>query len=403
MFEPLYKFLESDLPDEKTVEFIEHLLNSIKELAIYNKLPEQIKDELDSDKLNIREFIRFLLFSEGLGLGNLPKGLIPFHRYDKFIVNPFQEHILQGVTISGEKSHFHFTINERFESQIENSIQILKAITGIDFHHSYSVQDPASDSLAFDSDLNTVNDENGKPISRPAGHGTLLANLQKLNYDLVFIRNIDNIQHRNQSQHSVTTRKVLGGALIRLKKLIHATLTDLKSGKSALENLTQLNKEFDLRIPTEQFSDRDFLLNFLNRPVRVCGMVRNEGQPGGGPFWVEDKNGTANRQIVEKSQIANNPSQLSVVLKSTHFNPVEMVCSFRKADGTLFDLNNFRNDDLYFIVHKTHQGKPIQYIEQPGLWNGSMDRWITIFYEIEPQCFSPVKNILDLLKPLHLE
>lgn len=147
--------------------------------------------------------------------------------------------------------------------------------------------------------------------------------------------------------------------------------------------------------------DKNFILDFFNRPIRICGMVKNEGQPGGGPFWVTDAAGQLRRQIVEKSQIANDPQQLGMIIKSTHFNPVEIVCSIKNFEGKNFNLDNFKNEDLYFIVHKTHQGKSIQYVEEPGLWNGGMEKWITLFYEIESDCFSPVKTVIDLLKPMH--
>jgi hypothetical protein len=403
MFDAVFNFLNTNSPSDETIEFVEHLINSAQDFAFYNKLPQNIKDDLESGNLDIQAFLKLLLFENGFNFGNLPKGLIPFHRYGNFIVNPFQEHILQGVAISGDKSKFHFTINQIFEKQIHESVRILKEITGIDFKHEFSVQNPVTDAIAFDENLNPVLESDGKPITRPAGHGALLANLNSIDSDLIFIRNIDNIQHQKSASHSITTRKALAGVLLKIKESIFKILSGIDSGSNQSEKISQLNSEFQLHFPTEKISDQNFIRDFFNRPIRVCGMVKNEGQPGGGPFWVTDSSGQLRRQIVEKSQIANDPQQLGMIIKSTHFNPVEIVCSIKNFQGKNFNLENFKNEDLYFIVHKTHQGKPIQYVEEPGLWNGGMEKWITLFYEIESDCFSPVKTVIDLLKPMHRE
>ncbi|MBK6525278.1 MAG: DUF4301 family protein [Crocinitomicaceae bacterium] len=195
MFDTVFNFLNSNPPSDETIEFVEHLINSAQNFAFYNKL-RNIKDDLESGNLDIQAFLKLLLFENGFNFGNLPKGLIPFHRYGNFIVNPFQEHILQGVAISGDKSKFHLYHQSGFEKQIHESVRILKEITGIDFKHEFSVQNPATDAIAFDQNLNPILDSDGKSITRPAGHGALLANLNSIDSDLVFIRNIDNIQHQ---------------------------------------------------------------------------------------------------------------------------------------------------------------------------------------------------------------
>ena len=182
---------------------------------------------------------------------------------------------------------------------------------------------------------------------------------------------------------------------------IFEILRRLDKGDDYIEKLTFLNNTFDFRIPENKFSDATFIYNFLNRPIRICGMVKNEGQQGGGPFWIIDEQGIERRQIIEKSQISSDAKQLAALVKSTHFNPVEMVCGVKNYQNQKFDLTKFTNEDLYFGVQKTHQGIPIQYIEEPGLWNGGMQNWTTLFYEIDADCFSPVKTVLDLLKPLH--
>lgn len=405
MFDSLFQFIIQPRPNEETLEFVEHFINCAGDFAFYNKLPQHFKDELNNGTLDIQEFIKLLLSENGFNFGNLPKGLIPFHRYGNFIVNPFQEHILQGVSISGERTHFHFTINSRFESRIHNSIKILKDITGIDFKHSFSEQHPATDAIAFNENLEPLRDERGDYITRPAGHGALLKNLNEVIADIVFIRNIDNIQHQTKATKSILTRKAMAGILLQIKKQIHGVLQKIEEKKSddINETLNVLNEKFHLEIPKEKFNDAAFIFKFLNRPIRICGMVKNEGQPGGGPFWVLNQDGIRTRQIVEKSQISNDPSQLSLIVKSTHFNPVEIACSFVDYKGQVFNLAEYKNSELYFIVGKTHNGIPIQYAEEPGLWNGAMENWLTFFYEIDSACFSPVKTVLDLLKPLHQE
>lgn len=402
MFGALYDFLQSQNPDDETIEFIEHLVNSIPEFAFYNKLPQSVKDDLKSGNIDIESFIKLLLSQEGFDFGNRPKGLIPFHRYGNFIINPFQEHILQGAEIGGEKAHFHFTINTVFEPEISHSVKILKEITGIDFFFDFSVQDERTNSIAFDAETNApIYDENGDLITRPAGHGALLENLNQIDSGLIFIRNIDNIQHQDHSYNSISSRKMLAGVLLEFQEAAHQILRDLDAGNDTFEELAELNQKYDLKISDSDLRNPEKIRLLLNRPIRICGMVKNEGQPGGGPFWVADQDGNETRQIVEKSQISSKSSQIGLLIKSTHFNPVEIICAPKDYQGNKFDLLQFRNDSQYFIVHKTHKGKRVRFIEKPGLWNGGMANWITLFYEINNDCFSPVKTVLDLLKPLH--
>ncbi len=401
MFGAAYDFIHSDNPCEETIEFIEHLINSIEGFAFFNKLPQRTKDDLKTGAINIESFLKLILEEDGFNFGNRPKGLIPFHRYGNFIINPFQEHILQGAEIGGEKSRFHFTINAVFESEIKHSIKILREITGIDFDFDFSVQDEESNSVAFDENGEVIHDEEGKMITRPAGHGTLIKNINKINADLILIRNIDNVQHQDHAEQSVSARKMLAGVLLEFQSKIFAILEAIDKDEDCLDEVTALNASHNLKIPTEYLNNPEKLKDILNRPIRICGMVRNEGQPGGGPFWVKDENGNEVRQIVEKSQISSKSAQLALLIKSTHFNPVEIICAPKNYKGEKFDLEDYRDDSQYFIVNKTHKGKSIQFIEQPGLWNGGMANWNTLFYEIGNDCFSPVKTVLDLLKPLH--
>jgi hypothetical protein len=400
MFGAAYDFIKSENPCEETIEFIEHLINSIESFAFYNKLPEATKDDLKTGAINIEEFLKLILNETGFNFGNRPKGLIPFHRYGNFIINPFQEHILQGAEIGGDKARFHFTINAGFADQITHSIKILREITGINFYFDFSVQDEASNSIAFAENGDALYDD-GELIRRPAGHGTLIQNLNAVNADLILIRNIDNVQHHDHAKKSVDSRKMLAGALLEFQAKVFDILHKIEKGDSYHTEVAELNNTYDLKLTTDVLSDVEKIKSILNRPSRICGMVRNEGQPGGGPFWVKDDNGSQTRQIVEKSQISAKSSQLTMLIKSTHFNPVEIICAPKNYKGEKFDLEAFNDDSQYFIVNKTHKGKSVKFIEQPGLWNGGMAKWNTLFYEIGNDCFSPVKTVLDLLKPLH--
>lgn len=401
MFGAAYDFIEQEAPSEETIEFIEHLINSIEEFAFYNKLPKHLKEELKSGTINIEAFLKLILNEEGFNFGNRPKGLIPFHRYGNFIINPFQEHILQGTQIGGEKARFHFTINAVFESEIMHSIKILREITGLDFYFEFSVQDEATNSIAFTPTGEPLRDKNGQLITRPAGHGALVENLNQIEADLIYIRNIDNVQHQDHAEQSAQSRKMLSGALLQFQDKVFTILSTIDAGEPYEELLSELNFAYQLEINPADFGNSVKIRAILDRPIRICGMVRNEGQPGGGPFWVKDIEGNISRQIVEKSQIPNKSNQLMMLIKSTHFNPVEIICAPKNYKGEKFDLNNYRDDSQYFIVQKTYKGSPVHFIEEPGLWNGGMAHWNTLFYEIDNACFSPVKTVLDLLKPLH--
>jgi len=403
MFGALYDFVENkNLSSQTTIEFIEQLLNNIERFSFYNKLPQTFKDSLKDGQIDIDALVKYIIFDHGLNFGSLPKGLIPFHLYGKFMINPFQEQILQGTKLAGEKVNFHFTINPKFEKEITHTIEILKEITGIDFYSTFSYQDEATHSTAFTNDNSIAVSKDGSPILRPSGHGALINNLNKIDSDLIFIKNIDNIQHSNKAQKSLQTKKILAGILLDFQTKVFSILSVIeKNDDGWLTSLKALKTTFKLCLTESQLNDKKYITTYLNRPIRVCGMVKNEGQAGGGPFWVKDNNGVITQQIIEKSQINHN--QLSVVLHATHFNPVDIVCGVKNYKNQKFDLTKYVNSNYYFIVNKTQDGQPIKYIEQPGLWNGGMYNWLTIFQDIDSNCFSPVKTVLDLLKPLHLE
>lgn len=394
MFQFLFDFLEA--PDEVNRSSVEKFLNHISEFAFFQQLPVETRNKLKDFDVDLDAFVSFLLKEDGMGYGDLPKGLIPFHKNEPFILNPFQEHILQGVRVKEENVSFHFTVQSRYESAIKKVISQIQGLTGQHYEVSFSDQDVDSDSFAFTNDGEPFTLENGQVLNRPAGHGALLENINKINCDYVFIKNIDNVQHFLKSDSSITTWKLLGGVLIDYKKEAKKLYDN-----PSIEGLKKLNERFQLfnEKMIENLNNEE-IKEILNRPTRACGMVRNDGQPGGGPFWVDD-NGIISKQIIEKSQITMKGKQYSLMVQSTYFNPVMIVVSTQDLNGNKFDLHNYKDDSKFFIVRKKYKGQDVQFIELPGLWNGSMSNWNSLFIEIPTETFSPVKTVLDLLNDDH--
>lgn len=394
MFQFLYDYLDqtTEVNQAQTEQFIRRL----QSFALYKQVPLEIRRKIEDFSLTIEELIHFLLGESGLNFGAFPKGLIPFHSMGPFIINPFQEQLIQGSTLMHTPVAFHFTIQREFEENFQSAIQHLSSMTGDIYPVSYSEQDARTNAYAFEANGNLVLHADGSPIRRPAGHGTLLSNLSNVESDYVLVKNIDNLQHFQKSQETNEQWSYLIGLLDEVKE----SFRQLKEEPS-LVTFQQLNEQFQFITPQEcaglSVSD---IPEIINRPLRVCGMVLNEGQPGGGPFFVQ-QNGKIRKQIVEKVQLANTDKMNSLLMQSTHFNPVMMVLDFKDFDGNSYDLNTFKEDAAYFIVEKNHQGKSIRFVEQPGLWNGGMAHWNTVFVEIPNEVFTPVKTVLDLLHPAH--
>lgn len=395
MFQFLFDFLES--PDEENRSNVEKFLNHISEFAFFQQLPIEVRKKLETHDLDLDEFVSFLLKSEGMGYGDLPKGLIPFHKNDPFILTPFQEHVLQGVRVCEENVEFHFTVQSKFEKHIKTGISQAQGLTGQFYNVSFSDQNCETNAIAFDENGNPFIDESGEILERPAGHGALLGNLDKIESDIIFIKNIDNVQHLSKSKETIDVWKFLGGMLIDYRK-------DAKKlfNNPTIEGLRILNDRYQLFDPKKIVDlTMDQIKEILNRPVRVCGMVRNEGQAGGGPFWISD-NGKVTKQIIEKAQITMRGEQYRIMVQSTYFNPVMIAATTRDMYGNKFNLDDFKDDSKFFVVRKKYKGQDIRFIELPGLWNGSMAKWNSIFVEIPSTTFSPVKTVLDLLDNSHL-
>lgn len=395
MFQFLYEFLEE--PNEENRALVERFLNSAEEFAFFSQLSNELKKGILERNVDLEEVVSFLLNDHGLGFGRLPKGLVPFHAYQPFILNPFQEHILQGGQLSEGEFSFHFTIQPEFQSKILKGIDHIEGMTGISYKVDFSEQRAETNAVAFLDNGEVYKNEDGSILTRPSGHGALLDNLNALNVELIFIKNIDNIQHLNRSARSVKTWKVLGGLLLAFKEAASRVYAN-----PSIEALRELNERYQVYSDSEieSCASPEDIRRLIDRPTRVCGMVKNLGQPGGGPFWV--KNGQSiTKQIVEKAQVSHSGEQYRILVQSTHFNPVMIVASPISLSGEKFDLTKFRDDSKYFIVHKTQKGQKIRYMEQPGLWNGSMANWNTLFVEIPTSTFSPVKTVLDLLDEAH--
>jgi hypothetical protein len=400
MFKIFFDYLSEPYPADADalVDRSISMLDNLDQLPLRGLLARKWIRQLEDGGVYPDELLHHLISPEGLNLTARPKGLIPFHYYPAKTLNPFQEHLIQSEQIGGALSRLHFTINKDFQKEIEDSLAEISTNLAL----SFSDQDPSSHSFAFDKELNLAKDRAGKEILRPSGHGALINNLNEIDADLILIRNIDNIQHQKKAFISEKYRTALSAKLIEFRTEIFNVLSKLSKDQSFESTLKIINDKYDLKLSEKELTSPTSAYDALNRPIRICGMVKNEGEPGGGPFWVKDSTGKVSRQIIEKSQISDKAEHQQMVQNSSHFNPVELFCSVRDFKGKKFNLLDFVDKKQYFLVQKTQDGKDIQYIEQPGLWNGAMANWLTLFVEIDAACFSPVKSVLDLLNKEHL-
>lgn len=392
----MFQFLQDFLvePTDENRSLVEKFFNNIEKFAFFNYLPIDFQTNLKNKTQDIHEFISFLLTEDGLNYAALPKGLIPFHVYNSNCLNPFQELIIQSKEIKKDCS-FYFTIQAEYEVQIKESIQ--EFVDSTIKKVAFSEQEKATNSFAFKNDKTVLMHDNGEYITRPAGHGALLNQLNEIDEDVIFVKNIDNIQYQAFAGPSTDALKVLGGILHSFKEEAREIVLN-----PTLEGFKQFCEQYHLLDTSEMQSilNKEQIIEVLNRPIRICGMVKNDGQPGGGPFWVQS-NGVISKQIVEKSQISLKGEQYHLMAQSSHFNPVMIALSTKDLNGTKIDLTNYKDDNNYFIVHKKHYGVPIRFIELPGLWNGGMAFWNTVFVEVPSESFSPVKSVLDLLEKGH--
>ncbi len=403
-----------DLEEEK---ILEKFLSNLTRFPFAGLLEERFEEELEKvvSSGNFGLILDALLGSDGLGYGDIPKGLVLFHSYGGEPKTAFCEHFKEalGYISSHGTVSMHFTIPPAFAEQFaleERMTAPLFSSEGISFDVTYSVQDPETDTIAVRMDNTPVLDADGSLLRRPAGHGALLKNLNELCYDCIFIKNIDNVAKEELLPDTVKWKKTLGGLLLSIQKRVFRyteALSSCRTSKSLESEIISFCREelfIDFSQELSGLSEvgrREFLFQALDRPIRVCGVVKNEGEPGGGPFWVEREKGES-LQIVESAEFNQGfSSQRRIWESSTHFNPVDIVCGVKNFKGEKFNLPDFVDPESGIITEKISGTTKIKALELPGLWNGSMSGWITVFVEVPSTTFNPVKTVWDLLKEPH--
>ncbi|SHJ34424.1 protein of unknown function [Dethiosulfatibacter aminovorans DSM 17477] len=397
MFKDLYEYCDHKVETDSVCRFFDDLEN----FAFY----VDIKDFIDSKKLD-REtvegrnaIINYLLNNE-LNYGSLPKALIKMHSYEDCLTTPIDEHIYEGEHyLNRDCVELHFTISQEHEDLFNRYTEnALEGKDNVDI--TYSFQKKQTDTPAVDMDNNPFILENGEVLYRAGGHGALIENLNDLDADIIFIKNVDNVCHRSRIEDTIDSKKMLASAGLEVKNRIDRHILEILSGKCDLHGIDAFLKE-TLKIVHRDELTRETALKLLNRPLRVCGMVRNQGEPGGGPFVVDNGDYT-DLQICEKSEIDLNDEEKKKILDSSQFfNPVDLVCFVRDYKDEKFNLLDFVNRDRYFISEKTYKGRKLKALEHPGLWNGAMHNWNTLFVEVPLSTFNPVKTVNDLLRDGH--
>ncbi|WP_027722365.1 DUF4301 family protein [Maridesulfovibrio zosterae] len=369
------------------------------------------------DNAEYSTILEYLLTDKGLRFVEMPKGLIPFHSYDDSYRTSFEEHLaesLEYIKCRKNKVKIHFTVSPDHKEAISTHInESIAKFSGKKFDITFSEQSKKTDTVAVDMDNEIFRTFDNKILFRPAGHGALLGNLQRMGGDLVYLKNVDNVVPDSKKGPTIEYKKLLGGLLVQLQDQIFECINMLENHNCSefevavvsLFAVSRLNLHLPINFTQLSIQERvDFLLKHISRPVRVCGMVKNQGEPGGGPFWVKGSDGFASPQIVEKSQVDMTDSDQEEILKTaTHFNPVDLVCGVRNYKGERFNLMKFMDPETGFISTKSKDGRMLKAMELPGLWNGSMAKWITVFVEVPLSTFSPVKTVNDLLKREHQE
>ena len=394
MFKELFEYVN----DDKRTAGIDKLITNLEKFAFFAELAKYLNPQID-DKDVVRNII-----VEGLCYGAKPKGLVTFHAYKGGVRKPVEEHLVEAALYAsnGERAAIHFTVSpehkEGFLALLEERQSYYEQKFGIKYDVSFSEQSPATDTIAVNPDNTPFRTEEGKLLFRPAGHGALIANLDKLDAGIIFVKNIDNVTTDERKGDTVTFKRVLAGTLLRLQERSFELLRALERGEDRVEEAKAfLQCELCCKLPED--ASKELIIKTLDRPIRVCGMVKNEGEPGGGPFWVGDEFGREQLQIAESSQIAK--EDMHLMKEATHFNPVDLVCAVSRYDGSKYDLMKYTDPKTGFISSKSADGRELRAQELPGLWNGAMANWNTLFVEVPITTFSPVKVVQDLLRPEH--
>jgi hypothetical protein len=424
MFKSLYEYLDDpEALKDNNNEYIDFFIGNIEKFAFYDDLEAALKKEGKHLQEVIKQgdfvtLIKTLLLDNGLGYGTLPKGLLKFHRNQHHTTTPFEEHLFEAACYAAGSSgevHLHFTVSPEhrtdFEKLAESVLPVYEKRFDLVCRVGFSVQKESTDTLAVDQDNEPFRNDDGSILFRPGGHGALLDNLNDMEEELIFIKNIDNVVPEKYSKATVLYKKALAGKLLEIRDKAFSLLNELDnkelSVSRAAEIFAIIRTAFcyeSHEIPDFQRLDsaRDYLKGILNRPVRVCGVVKNLGEPGGGPFWATNSMGDVTLQIVESSQVDHdNLHQHRIFTEATHFNPVDIVCYVYNYKGEKFDLKQYVDNSACFISSKSKDGRELKALELPGLWNGAMADWLTVFVEVPVETFNPVKTVNDLLRPMH--
>lgn len=411
--------LKNKSTEDKECKSVYDFLINLKKFAFFNELKSLLNvDEDGFDKLlenDPETIIKAVLFEPGLNYSVKPKGAIKFHRYDNTNRTAFEEQVYESIKYICDKQNklkLHFTISEEHQNLFLLIIEKVKEHfkNNYSFNISFSFQKKSTDTIAVDESNNILFGKSGKLILRPAGHGALIENMNDLNADLVVIKNIDNLSVEKLSDDTINYKKLLIGYLVKIQNKVFSYLNLLEKdlAEKFLDEVSEFAEKFLFISKPFGFADwktsekQKYYFNKLNRPIRVCGMVKNEGEPGGGPFWVKEIKSDLSVQIIEQAQInLNDEQQKNIFMQSTHFNPVDLICGLKDYRGNKFDLHKFVDHQSGIITKKSKDGIELKALELPGLWNGSMADWITIFVEVPISTFNPVKEINDLLRKEH--
>ena len=415
MFKNMFAFVDANY-DVPTTDFEKKYFDEIEKFAFYDALNDVcVKNEGMGIKALMAEgkykaVAANMLKPEGLNYGQLPKGMLLFHKYAEGARTPMEEHLVEGAlyAASNGEAHVHFTVSHDhlayFKANVAEKADMFAKKYGIKYDITFSEQKPSTDTVAANPDNTPFRESDGSLLFRPGGHGALIENLNEIKADVIFIKNIDNVVPDRLKPETVEWKQVIAGVLVSLQKKAFEYLQKLDAGVNDAE-LQEIAAFVEKNLCTKPKSckvDAEYLRNKLNRPMRVCGVVKNVGEPGGGPFLTYNQDGTVSLQILESSQIdTNNADYMKMFTQGTHFNPVDLVCAVKDYKGQSFNLPDFVDKTTGFISSKSKGGKELKALELPGLWNGAMSNWSTIFVEVPLGTFNPVKTVNDLLREQH--
>ncbi len=421
MFKDMFAFVDADY-SEPTTDFEKKYFARIKDFAFYDELDEVCKKNEGKSiealiaEGNYKAVAANMLSASGLNYGQLPKGMLTFHQYEDGARTPMEEHLVEGAlyAASNGEANVHFTVSHEhlpfFKQKVADKMAKYETKYGVKYNISFSEQKPSTDTVAVNPDNTLFRNSDGTLLFRPAGHGALIENLNEINADVIFIKNIDNVVPDRLKPETVQWKQVIAGVLVTLQKKAFEYAGILESGQydhAKLEEIIRFVQQ-DLccrKGDIKELEDAElviYLKKKLNRPMRVCGVVKNVGEPGGGPFLTYNQDGTVSLQILESSQIdKSNEEYMKMFTTGTHFNPVDLVCAVKDAKGKAYNLPDYVDVTTGFISSKSKNGKELRALELPGLWNGAMSDWSTVFVEVPLGTFNPVKTVNDLLRDQH--